>query len=112
MSDNIPIPPKEDIKKADPPKDPSSAKGFQWWRRTFQYKSGVGLTPAEKTQYENDYQYILQRQQCQTCYEYRDWMLKYSPTVRFMAQQISKLNSKSNNGEVLPFDESKIICDV
>lgn len=113
MADNtaIPPPPREDLKKPDPPKDPASAQGFQWWRRTFQYKTGLGLTTEEKRQYENDYQFVLQRQQCKQCYDYRDWILNYSPTVRFMAQQISKLNVKSN-GDVLPFDESKVICDV
>lgn len=85
------IPPVEQIDKPSPPKDEASTRGFHWWRRTFQYKSGLGLTDTEKQQYENDYKFIVQRDQCNQCYEYRDWLLKYSPTVIFMAQQIAKL---------------------
>ncbi|CUS23353.1 LAQU0S09e02850g1_1 [Lachancea quebecensis] len=103
------IPPNEEIKKPKPPLDEASVRGFNWWRRTFQYKTGLGLTAAEKDRYENDYQFVIQRDQCNKCYEYRDWLLKYSPTVIFMAQQIAKLNKKDTNA--LKFDESKIICD-
>lgn len=86
---------------------------FEWWRRTLQYKTGLGLTPEEKTRYENDYKNILIKKQCQDCYQYRDWMLKYSPTVTFMIQQIHKLQARqSGNPKLLKFDESKIICDL
>lgn len=111
MSEFIPPPPpQEDSIKPDPPKSEASVQGFHWWRRTFQYKTGISLTPTEKEQYENDYKFVLQRNQCNKCYEYRDWVLKYSPTVLFMVQQIAKLNNK--NTDALKFDASKIICDV
>lgn len=70
---------------------------------------------------------------CKKCYENRDWLLKYSPTVTFLVQQILILQKKQqqtilnrdklNNGnkkkkdnsiltnKIIPFDESKIICD-
>ncbi|SCU78066.1 LANO_0A01992g1_1 [Lachancea nothofagi CBS 11611] len=113
-----PTPPVETIDKPQPPVSDSSVRGFQWWRRTFQYKTGLNLTKTEKEQYENDYKFILQRDQCNECYKNRDWLLQYSPTVIFMAQQIARLGSRtgsaqgSNSGEDLKFDESKIICDV
>ncbi|SCV03982.1 LAME_0H14796g1_1 [Lachancea meyersii CBS 8951] len=112
---NKPIPPNEILEKPKPPANESSVHGFEWWRRTFQYKTGMGLTAAEKKQYENDYEFVLQRKQCNECYQYRDWILQYSPTVIFMAQQIARLNSSgqvSNGQPSLKFDESKIICDV
>ncbi|AET37853.1 putative metalloprotease Ecym_2100 [Eremothecium cymbalariae DBVPG len=112
MSQELPIPPREEISKANPPTDLSSIKGFTWWRRTLAYQTGLGLTPEEKLRYENDYKYVVQRDQCNKCYEHRDWLLKYSPTVIFMAQQIAKLNKTQTNNEELKFDESKIICDV
>lgn len=112
MSAPSPLPPSEDIAKPVAPKNESSVSGFNWWRRTFQYNTGLGLTPEEKTQYENDYKFVLQRYQCKKCYEYRDWLLKYSPTVIFMAQQIAKLNGHNSNTPSMKFDESKIICDV
>ncbi|SCU89122.1 LADA_0E13784g1_1 [Lachancea dasiensis] len=114
---NEEIPAAETLDKPQPPADESSIRGFQWWRRTFQYNTGIGLTGTEKDQYENDYKYVLQRKQCNECYQYRDWLLKYSPTVIFMAQQIARLNTssdstKESNGSEYKFDESKIICDV
>ena len=111
MSNQLP-PQNEELTKPNPPKAESDVQGFNWWRRTFQYKTGLGLTPEEKVQYENDYKFVLQRQQCESCYHYRDWLLKYSPTVIFMTQQIAKLNNKRTNTDGMKFDESKIICDV
>lgn len=111
----IDIPPNEDIEKPNPPLDSGSIKGFQWWRRSLQYQTGLSLSSVEKEQYENDYKYILKRKQCDECYKYRDWLLKYSPTVRFMVQQIAKLSENNpaiDGGKVKPFEESKIICDV
>lgn len=98
---------------------------FEWWRRSLQYKTGLGLTPEEKLKYEQDYKDILARKQCEDCYKYRDWMLKYSPTVTFMVQQINKLQNRlpestfienatashDKKSPPLKFDESKIICD-
>lgn len=81
--------------------------GFEWWRRTMQYKTGISLTPEEKTRYEDDSKARDLKKECLKCYEYRDWMLKYSPTVRFMVQAITKLNKGSDS----KFDDSKIICD-
>lgn len=83
---------------------PNSRK-FEWWRRTFQYKTNLG-SAEDKEQYEKDYKKILQKKQCQECYANRDWMLKFSPTVRFMIEQIAKMSPSKT------FDESKIICDV
>ncbi|CAG62785.1 uncharacterized protein GVI51_M10571 [Nakaseomyces glabratus] len=88
-----------------------AGESFEWWRRTMQYQTGLGLTADEKARYEKDYAVYNREKQCKSCYEYRDWMLKYSPTVRFMIQQISKLNGNASDGKVLNFDESKIICD-
>lgn len=90
---------------------------FEWWRRSLQYKTGLGLTPKEKVRYEEDYKDILAKKQCQDCYDNRDWMLKYSPTITFMIQQINKLQTRlpqvmEGPNAPLRFDESKIICDV
>ncbi|KAL6939236.1 hypothetical protein ACO0RG_003069 [Hanseniaspora osmophila] len=65
--------------------------GFEFWRRTLQYQTGLGLSPEEKVQYEKDYSAQLERKKCEECYSMRDWMLQYSPTVIFMTQQIEKL---------------------
>ncbi|AAS50429.1 AAR064Wp [Eremothecium gossypii ATCC 10895] len=112
MSKEPNFPPSEKLEKVEAPADLRSIAGFEWWRRTFEYKTGLGLTPEAKVQYEKDYQYVLQREQCKQCYDNRDWLLKYSPTVVFMTQQIAKLNRRRTGDDSLHFDTSKIICDV
>lgn len=65
---------------------------------------------------------------CKKCYEDRDWLLKYSPTVTFLVQQILTLQKKQQQNwkddgttndtksnkrfNMLQFDQSKIICDM
>ena len=95
---------------------PVTTSGFEWYRRSFQYNTGLGLTPELKETYEKDYKDILQSKQCTSCYQSRDWLLTYSPTIRFMIQQIKKLERVRNfndpiNKSLIKFDESKIICD-
>jgi inner membrane protease ATP23 len=77
--------------------------GFDWWRRTLAYKTGLGITEEEKIRYENDVKAKIKDSQCRKCYEYRDWMLNFSPTVRFMSEQISKIGGNINS--------RNIICD-
>lgn len=100
----------------EPGEGAAPTAGFEWWRRSLQYKTGLGLTPELKTQYEEDYKDVIQKQQCTECYHNRDWLINYSPTVRFLMQQIKKLERHRNfsspeNAGLIRFDESKIICD-
>lgn len=75
--------------------------GFDWWRRTLEYKTGLGLTPEAKEKYEKDLEAKTIRDQCVKCYEYRDWLLNYSPTVRFMSEQIAKLGGNINKNNII-----------
>ncbi|GMM38713.1 putative metalloprotease [Saccharomycopsis crataegensis] len=84
------LPPPDQIPQA--PSDLSSISGFEWWRRTLQYKTGLGLTPTDKTQYENDLAYKLNEANCQACNEYKNWIFNYSPTVRFLTSEITKVD--------------------
>lgn len=59
-----------------------------------QYKTGLGLTPELKEEYERDYGAQMAQQQCDQCLQWRDWMLAYSPTVRFMVDRIANLNAE------------------
>lgn len=90
-------------------KDDKIPSGFEWWRRTLEYKTGLGLTPEAKVQYEKDLEDKIKRDQCEKCYEYRDWLLNYSPTVRFMNEQIAKIGGNINNNNIIcdECDESK-----
>ncbi|KAH3679084.1 hypothetical protein WICMUC_001280 [Wickerhamomyces mucosus] len=96
------IPPSENITIPKEPKNLDSIKGFEWWRRTMNYKTGFA-TSDEIKQYENDFQYKKNQLDCKQCYEYRDWALNYSPTIIFMLQQIKKLGYE--------IKDSSIICD-
>lgn len=83
---------------------PEKLQGFEWWRRSLQYRTGMGLSESEKLQFEHDYRAKMSHILCDTCYEYRDWMLRYSPSVRFMMDHVKKLGGNINS--------SNIICDV
>ncbi|CCF58676.1 hypothetical protein KAFR_0F00790 [Kazachstania africana CBS 2517] len=93
----------------------ASSHGFEWWRKKFQYTTGLGLTPELKQEYERDFKFIAQNKKCKTCYNDRDWILNYSPTVTFLIKQIYKLEESKNSivdrGNLLKFNSSKIICE-
>lgn len=71
---------------------PESLKGFEWWRRSLQYRTGLGLDEQGKRQFEHDYQNREIPEKCTKCETDRDWMLAYSPSARFMIDHINKLN--------------------
>ncbi|ODV80191.1 mitochondrial inner membrane protease ATP23 [Suhomyces tanzawaensis NRRL Y-17324] len=86
---------------------PEKLSGFEWWRRSLQYRTGLGLDEAEKRQFEVDFQAKQAPARCVLCDEWRDWMLQYSPSVNFMMDHIRKL---SNDPSAI--SKSNIICDV
>ncbi|CAK9439563.1 uncharacterized protein LODBEIA_P36630 [Lodderomyces beijingensis] len=79
--------------------------GFEWWRRTLQYQTGLGLSDQDKQQYEYDYVNRNLDAKCRECQENLTWMLSYSPSVVFMMDHIRKLNRDQK-----PFPTSQIIC--
>ncbi|SSD60039.1 probable Mitochondrial inner membrane protease ATP23 [Saccharomycodes ludwigii] len=90
----------------------NNESGFEYWRRTLQYRTGLGLTSELKESYEKDYGSIINRKNCEECYKYRDWMLQYSPTVIFMIQQIEKLSrSDPKYSEIVHKLESNLNLD-
>lgn len=86
----------------------SKLNGFEWWRRTLLYQTGLGLNAEEKAQYEFDYNNRNLAEKCQQCNEYRNWMLEYSPSVLFMMDHIKKL---TKDKEPILTKEN-ITCDV
>lgn len=83
---------------------PEKLTGFEWWRRSMQYRTGLGITEEEKLQFEHDYRAKNLPDQCKSCVENRDWMLNFSPSVRFMMDHVNKLGGN--------LDKSNITCDV
>lgn len=70
---------------------PEKLKGFEWWRRSMQYRTGISLTNEEKAQFEHDYRAKYMNMSCQSCEQYRDWMFQFSPSVRFMMDHVKRL---------------------
>lgn len=92
--------------KNEAPIEPSNEeklKGLEWWKRSMRYRVGLGLTDEDKKQYELDYQVKNGPEDCKKCFEYRDWMMKYSPSVRFMLEHLHELGGNLGS--------SNIICD-
>lgn len=83
---------------------PEKLSGFEWWRRSLQYRTGMGITEDEKKQFEHDYRAKNLPKQCTDCVENLDWMLKYSPSVIFMMDHVKKIGGN--------ISKSNIICDV
>ncbi|KAK6454384.1 mitochondrial inner membrane protease ATP23 [Scheffersomyces xylosifermentans] len=87
---------------------PEKMGGFEWWRRSLSYRTGLGMDAQEKEQFEFDYQNKFLPDQCKQCVEFRDWMLTYSPSVTFMMEHVRKLTKDKK--QIL--NKSNIICDV
>lgn len=77
--------------------------GFKWLLRTIPYKTGIGLSEEAKKEYEADIPKRLNEIACKRCEENKEWVLKYSPIVRFMSEQIHKVGGNIN--------EKTVICD-
>lgn len=84
-----------DVPTATPP-----ARGSpEWWRRTFSY---ITETPTAQSQYETEKQQKQQERDCRKCERDLDYLLKYSPIIRFMMQHVEHVNGK--------LDKSNIRC--
>lgn len=77
--------------------DPSIA----WWMNYFRILTGK-ITPEGAFHYREDRYRIHEERDCKRCEEYRDWLFAYSPVVRFMRDEVAKLN-----GEL---DASNVVC--
>lgn len=83
-------PPKD---RGPPPVD-FSLKAYDpsWytWSRVFHLLMGRS-TYQEGDQWQQARSAVKFDEECKECHEMRDWLLRYSPRVRFMAEKISKL---------------------
>lgn len=86
---------------------PEKLTGFEWWRRSAQYATKLGLSDTEAKQYEYDYRFRNPEEKCKTCNENLAWMLTYSPSVTFMLENINKF-AKDGQG----LSKENIICDM
>lgn len=95
----------EKSKRPETPANLADVSGFEWWRRTWSYKTGLGLTDQEAKRYRQDLAYKKNEKDCQKCHEYRNWMFSYSPIVRFMIDEIKKVNPNKS------FNKNNVTCD-
>lgn len=79
---------------------PEKLSGFEWWRRSLQYRTGLGITDQEKAQFEHDYRHRNFPNQCKSCVQNRDWMLRFSPSVLFMMDHVRKLGGNLNTTNI------------
>ncbi|KAM3081146.1 Mitochondrial inner membrane protease atp23 [Clarireedia jacksonii] len=81
---------------SDPPFDPTAR-----WRNWFSILLGT-MPPAHQELYRENAYIRHEKRDCEQCEKWRDYNLKYSPTVIFMQKNIRELNGK--------LDEENIRC--
>lgn len=74
--------------------------GFEWWRRSLTYRTGLGLDETEKRQFEHDYAAKYFPDNCDQCEKFRDWALTYSPSVIFMMGHVRKLGGNLSSANI------------
>jgi len=77
--------------------DPS----LKWWMNYFKILTGQ-VTREGIEHYREDRYRVHEERDCKRCDEYRDWLLQYSPTVRFLNEKISALGGT--------LDDKNIVC--
>lgn len=89
--------------------EPSKLSGFEWWRRSLAYRTGLGMSDQEKAQFEHDYRVKNSPTTCDECIDNRDWMLRFLPSVRFMMDHVTKLGGNLNASNITcgPCDDLK-----
>jgi inner membrane protease ATP23 len=74
----------------------------EWWRQTFAYTTGMGMTESERASFEATRLQQRRDRECAKCEKNLDYLLKFSPIIRFMLE-----NVRSANGQL---DKSNIRC--
>ncbi|KAK4520201.1 uncharacterized protein ATC70_008332 [Mucor velutinosus] len=92
-----------------PPVSLKEMKKFEKWTKSLQYITGLGMTEAEKQEFKKRLDVDLEEYQCNQCEIWRDNLLKNSPPVRFMVDQLKKLdkNMTKEDFQCMPCDETK-----
>ncbi|EON66182.1 mitochondrial inner membrane protease atp23 [Coniosporium apollinis CBS 100218] len=78
---------------------PQPDKSFYTWSTWFSILSGQA-TPADRDRYLNARDTIKEAADCARCAKHRDYLLQYSPVVRFLREQINELGQDINSENV------------
>ncbi|PSK38101.1 hypothetical protein B9Z65_1292 [Elsinoe australis] len=78
---------------------PALDKEFYNWSTFFSLLTGTASNQAAESyfKYRDD---LHEEQDCKTCNERTEWLLKYSPIVRFLRQNINKLGQDINETNI------------
>ncbi|KAI8986594.1 peptidase M76 family-domain-containing protein [Pilobolus umbonatus] len=84
-------------------------KKFEKWTKSLKYITGLGLTEEEKLDYKQRLNNDLEDYQCNQCEVWRDNLLKNSPPVRFMIDQLKQINKTLTKDDFhcMPCDNTK-----
>lgn len=92
------------VQQDQPPSLDLSGKAYDptWytWSRMFDALLGR-ITNQEGDQYIQARSVAKFDQECKECHSMRDWLLKYSPSVRFMAENISKVGFDLDSSNII-----------
>jgi mitochondrial inner membrane protease ATP23 len=87
-SSKAPQEPTTTIPKVTSSENDPDITAFFTWSNLFKCLAG-NCTPQEREKYLTARDIIKEESDCKRCEEWRDWNFKYSPTVRFMRDQIN-----------------------
>lgn len=76
MSEPLDIP--KELRDTELPNHELPKGGPEWWRRTFVYLTGLGLTEDEKVRWERDYRARRAVKDCQNCEKWKNYLMDYS----------------------------------
>ncbi|KAJ9620560.1 Mitochondrial inner membrane protease atp23 [Taxawa tesnikishii (nom. ined.)] len=82
-----------------PPSAPVPDQDFYTWTNFFSILSG-SASPKERDAYFRARDVVNEDRDCARCVKDRDWLLKYSPVVRFMQHNISLLGGDLNGANI------------
>ncbi|KAF4827678.1 Mitochondrial inner membrane protease ATP23 [Colletotrichum tropicale] len=72
----------------------------KWWMNYFNVLTGR-MTPEGQFHYREHRYRANEERDCKRCEEHRDWLLAFSPTVRFLNDKIAALNGELDSSNIL-----------
>jgi inner membrane protease ATP23 len=75
--------------------------GFKWLLRIIPYRTGIGLSEQDKKEVEEDIPKRLREIECNRCEKNKEWSMNFSPTVRFLMEQVQRAGGNMNKNSIL-----------
>ncbi|KAI8080429.1 peptidase M76 family-domain-containing protein [Thamnidium elegans] len=84
-------------------------KKFEKWTKSLKYITGLGMDEAERKDFKKRLDVELEEYQCNQCEVWKDNLLKNSPPVRFMIEQLRKVDKQmtKDDFQCIPCDEMR-----